>query len=263
MVKTHFLFCFLILALVLSSCSIEVDQPSAATPPPAFESVPTVSPSTESVPQTNVVAKTQIPVTWGELNLTGSLVYINGISVDNVFELQIQVLDLVTGELTTIFDAPKYSWIYYISVSPDHTQLVMSYNPPPGDNPVDQDIYIMPLDGSRAPQRLFTPPTRRMTTSKWNGRQTASTFMLPRHYCIPPAEGDLSLCSLPQNFQMAGGDDRGKAITRVSPTISSAYVSVDLFSRGNKYRGGCRWKQCKGSRDPSHASRISRTPVHC
>ena len=131
MVKTHFMVWFILLALVLSSCSIEVDQPGVATPAPTFETAPTLSRSTEGPPHTNTVTKTQIPVTWGDLNLTGRLVYINGISVDNVFQLQIQVLDLITGEISTIFDAPKYSWIYYISVSPDHKQLLMSYNPPP------------------------------------------------------------------------------------------------------------------------------------
>ncbi|HEY9526491.1 MAG TPA: hypothetical protein VIR02_05375, partial [Anaerolineales bacterium] len=133
MVKPHFMFWFLILTLVLSSCSIEVEQPGATTPAPTFKLAPTLSPPTKSASQTNVVTTTQVPVTWADLDLKGRLVYINGISVDNVFQLQIQVLDLVTGEITTIFDAPKYSWIYYISVSPDHTQLLMSYNPPPGD----------------------------------------------------------------------------------------------------------------------------------
>ena len=240
MLKTHFLFWFLIFALILSSCSIEVDQPAATTPAPTFELAPTLSPPTESASQTNVVTTTQVPVSWADLDLTGRLVYINGISVDNVFQLQIQVLDLVTGEVTTIFDAPKYSWIYYISVSPDHTQLLMSYNPPPGDNPVDQDIYIMPLDGSQAPQRFFTPPTAEddYIEVEWapDGRYVYFTQV---NYHIPPAEGQIY--PLYTIYRKALPDGKMEKIAekaywpRVSPDSTRiAYVSVDLFSRSNK-----------------------------
>jgi len=240
MLKTHSLLWFLILALVLSSCSIEVDQPGVATAAPTLELAPTLSPPSESASQTNVLTTTQIPVTWAELNLTGRLVYINGISVDNVFQLQVQVLNLVTGEVTTIFDAPKYSWIYYISVSPDYTQLLMSYNPPPDDNQVDQDIYIMPLDGSQAPQRLFTPPTLEddYIEVEWSpdGKYVYFTQV---NYHIPPAEGQIyPLYSI---YRMALPDGEMEMITekaywpRVSPDAAHiAYVSVDLFARGNR-----------------------------
>ena len=238
--KKHFVFYFLVLALVLSSCSIELDQPSVATPAPTFESAPPLSPSPESPSGTNVVTTTQIPVTWADLNLTGKLVYINGISVDNVFQLQVQVLDLVTGEVTTIFDAPKYSWIYYISVSPDHTQLLMSYNPPPGDNPVDQDIYVMPLDGSQAPQQLFIPPTLEddYIEVEW-APDSKHIYVTHVNYHIPPAEGQIYPLYTIYRKAMPDGELEKVAEKaywpRVSPDSSRiVYVSVDLFSRGNK-----------------------------
>jgi hypothetical protein len=83
--------------LLLSSCSM---------PAPTFESVASLAPSTDGSLQTNVVTTTQIPVIWADLGLSGRLVYINGLSVDNVFQLQVQVLDLISGEVTTIYDAP-------------------------------------------------------------------------------------------------------------------------------------------------------------
>ena len=65
--------------------------------------------------------------------------------------MEIEVLDLVTGDLVTIFKAPANSYIYYVTVSPDNKQLVMSYSPPPADNPnIYQALYILPLDGSAA-----------------------------------------------------------------------------------------------------------------
>ncbi len=85
------------MALALSSCSIEVGQRGLSAPTPTFESALVLTPSTASVPH------------WADLHLPGRLVYINGIAVNNTFQLQVQILDLVTGEVTTIFDVPKYS----------------------------------------------------------------------------------------------------------------------------------------------------------
>ena len=240
MSKKYSMIWFLICAIILSSCAIEVEQPSVATPVPTFESVPATAPSAEGAPEENIVTTTQIPVTWGDLNLTGKLVYINGLSVDNIFRLQVQILDLVTGEIATIFDAPKYSWIYYLSVSPDHTQLLMSYNPPPGEGTVDQDIYIMPLDGSQAPQRLFTPPTAEddYIEVEWSP-DSKYIYVTQVNYHIPPAEGQIY--PLFTIYRKAMPDGELEKIVekaywpRISPDSSQlAYVSVDLFSRGNK-----------------------------
>src|SRR5215210_2842962 len=99
MVKTHFLLWLLGFPLVISGYSSEVDQPTVATPVAPLESVSTLAPPTHSNPQTNIVTTTQVPVTWADLDLKGRLVYINGIVVENVFKLQIQILDLVTGEI--------------------------------------------------------------------------------------------------------------------------------------------------------------------
>lgn len=234
------MFWFLIFSLILSSCAIEVDQPSVATPAPTFVSVPTSVPATESAPQTNQVTTTQIPVTWGDLNLTGRLVYINGLVVDNVFSLQIQILNLETGEITTVFDAPKYSWIYYVTVSPDNQQIVFSYSPPPGDNPVDQDIYTMPLDGSEPPELFFKPPTKEddyiEVEFSPDGKYVYVTHV---NYHIPPAEGQIY--PLFTIFRRALPDGKFEMVAekaywpRVSPDSSRiTYVTVDLFTRGNK-----------------------------
>ena len=238
--KTHLGFWLLILAIALSSCSIEIDQPTIASPTAASQPIPTLAPATEGTPQANNVTSTRIPVTWGDLNLTGKLVYINAISVDNVFKLQVQVLDLVTGEVTTIFDAPNYSWIYYVSVSPDHTQLLMSYNPPPGDNLVDQDIYIMPLDGSRPPQRLFTPPAPEddYMEVEWSP-DSKYIYVTHVNYQIPPADGQIYPLYTIYRKAMPDGELQkvieGAYWPRVSPDSSRiAYVTVDLFESSNK-----------------------------
>jgi len=238
--KIHFPGWFLILALVLSSCSIQVEQPAVITPASTLESIPPTLASEESSPQTNIVTTTQIPVTWGDLNLTGRLVYINGTVVDNVFSLQIQVLNLVTGEITTIFDAPKYSWIYYVTVSPDNTQVLMSYSPPPGDNPVDQDLYIMPLDGSQAPKLLFTPPAKEDDYVEVEfSPDSKYVYFTHVNYQIPPEPNQIY--PLYEIYRMAFPEGQPELVAAKAywPRLSSdsshiAYISVDLFSRENK-----------------------------
>ena len=240
MVKTHFLLWLLGFALVLSGCSIEVDQPIAATPAPTSESVSTLAPPAHSNPQTNIVTTTQVPVTWADLDLKGRLVYINGIVVENVFKLQIQILDLVTGEITTVFDAPKYSWIYYLAVSPNNTQLIMSYSPPPGNNPVDQDIYVMPLDGSQPPQLMFTPPTSEddYIEVEWSP-DSKYIYITHVNYHIPPEPEQIY--PFYTIFRKALPDGQLEQVAekaywpRLSPDSSQiVYVTVDLFARGNK-----------------------------
>ena len=77
---------------------------------------------------------------------------------NNNYVIRVQILDLVTGEVSIVYTVPINGWIYYVSVSPDSKQLIMSYSPPPGENPaIVQALYIMPFDGSRPPELLFMP----------------------------------------------------------------------------------------------------------
>ena len=238
--KTHFLVLSLVFALILSSCSIQVEQPTVATAASTSESIPPTPSSDENGQQTNKVTTTQVPVTWGDLHLTGRLVYINGTIVDTVFSLQIQVLNLVTGEVKTIFDAPKYSWIYYVTVSPDHTQILMSYSPPPGDNPVDQDLYIMPLDGSQAPKLLFTPPTKEddYVEVDWSPDGKYIYFTHVNFQLTPQPD---QIYPLYEIYRMSFPDGKPEKVAEKAfwPRLSSdgsqiAYISVDLFLRENK-----------------------------
>jgi Tol biopolymer transport system component len=238
--KIHFLVWSLVFTLILSSCSIQVEQPAVVTPASTPESIPPTLSSGENSQQTNIVTTTQVPVTWSDLNLSGRLVYINGTVVDNVFSLQIQVLNLVTGELKTIFDAPKYSWIYYITVSPDNTQVLMSYSPPPGDNPVDQDLYIMPLDGSQAPKLLFTPPTKEddYVEVEWSPDGKYIYFTHVNFQITPQPD---QIYPLYEIYRMKFPDGKPEKVAEKAfwPRLSSdaaqiAYISVDLFLRENK-----------------------------
>ena len=238
--EIHFASWFLVFALALSSCSIQVEQPSVVTPASTPESSsPTLS--GEGSSQTNIVTTSQVPVTWGDLNLKGKLVYINGSVTNDVFSLQIQVLNLVTGEVRTIFDAPKYSWIYYVTVSPDNTQVLMTYSPPPADNePPDQNIYIMPLDGSQPPKLLFTPPAKEddYVEVEWSPDGKYIYFTHVNFQITPQPD---QIYPLYEIYRMTFPDGKPERVAEKAfwPRVSSdsshiAYISVDLFLRENK-----------------------------
>ena len=230
MIKTHFLRWALIFALAISSCSIEMAQPSLGTP--------------TSQPDA-LLSTTQIPVTWANLNLTGKLVYsIGSVDKDNNYRIEIHILDLVTGEDTIVYTTPINAWIYYFSVSPDGTQLIMSFSLPPGENPaIVQALYSMPLDGSRPPELLFMPRTRedQYIQVEWSpdGKYIYYTYV---NYQFP--DDPNRIYPLFKIFRMAypvreGGAEEhiaeGAYWPRLSPDSSRlVYISVDPLSIKNK-----------------------------
>jgi Tol biopolymer transport system component len=151
---------YLVLSLIFSSCSIDVDQPASVTPQieVASPSIPLQGSAGTTPP---AVTTTTIPVTWSGLNLTGSLVYISPPAPGDVsYFLSIRKLNLGTGEITPVFTTTGEDWIFYISVSPDARQLLMSYTPPPQDNTVpSRAVYRIPLDDTATAQAMVSPPT--------------------------------------------------------------------------------------------------------
>jgi len=227
MIKTHFLRWSLIFALAISSCSIEVAQPAVETPTsqPGYP-LPT----------------TQMPVTWANLNLTGKLVYsIGSVDKDNNYRIEIRVLDLVTGEDTIVYTTPINAWIYYFSVSPDGTQLIMSFSLPPGEDPaIVQALYNMPLDGSKPPELLFMPRTRedQYLQAEWSpdGKHIYYTHV---NYQFP--DDPNRIYPLYKIFRMAypGGQEEQIAEGAYWPRLSRdssrlVYISVDPLSIKNK-----------------------------
>jgi Tol biopolymer transport system component len=80
------------------------------------------------------------------------LIYIQGTR-------QLISLDLVSGQQTTLFDAPDNAWVSAASISKDGEQIVLAYALPPKDPSQQQfgytDLYTLPADGSSAPQILL------------------------------------------------------------------------------------------------------------
>jgi Tol biopolymer transport system component len=130
----------LVFTFAISSCSIDIGQSQ-----PNIDLTPAPSGMNTSVP-------------WVNLKLTGRLIYNAGIVRSQGIYSAIQSLDLVTGEIITIFQDLNGGWINDLTISPDAAALVMSYTPPTGTGK-QEALYAMPLDGSQAPQLFFTPPS--------------------------------------------------------------------------------------------------------
>jgi Tol biopolymer transport system component len=158
-------FCVTTISLMLSACSVSLSEAPQATPISAEPSMMPFVQSTQAPEQSKMgnplLPTTTIPVTWSNLNLTGKLVFVSAHQgSDGNPVLGIQALDLLTGVITTIFQGPEISWIYYVTVSPDEKQLIMAYAAPPeNQNQSNELLYSLPLDGSTSPQLFVLPPT--------------------------------------------------------------------------------------------------------
>jgi Tol biopolymer transport system component len=151
--------------LMSCACSINISEAPPSSPISTAASATPLSLTTDA-PQQNRIGNpllptTTIPVTWAGLNLSGKLIYISSYrgNDDNPI-LSIQALDLLTGVITTIFQGPEISWIYYVTVSPDEKQFIMAYSTPPqNQNSSNPLVYVMPLDRPSQLQFLVLPPS--------------------------------------------------------------------------------------------------------
>jgi Periplasmic component of the Tol biopolymer transport system len=151
--KNQFAYWYIFFILIVCGCSIEINQPTESAPPSAVETAPATSP-------VSIIPVTHVPITWVDLTLSGKLIYLTSSMENNASITSIQLLDLVTGDISIIFSAPPGAWIYYATISPDAKQMIMSYQPAPGANSAsNRTLYSMPLDVPAPPQPFLTPPT--------------------------------------------------------------------------------------------------------
>lgn len=89
-----------------------------------------------------------------EETLSGSLVFLQ---LDPGRQ-NLMRFDLVTGEATTLFAVPANGWLSQMDVSPDGSQIVMAYAPPPADDETQfgySTLYVMLADGETEPRPLI------------------------------------------------------------------------------------------------------------
>jgi hypothetical protein len=149
-----------LMVTVLAACSSEVpDQPpaqitetSTERPAGAADS-PTVLPATHTPASPLAISDQETPTADPELS--GFFYYI-GVDVG---ELKVISMDLATGLETAILTPPEDAWLSELALSPDGSQLLLAYSPPPEDGLVQYgytDLYLMPADGSVGPELLLS-----------------------------------------------------------------------------------------------------------
>jgi Tol biopolymer transport system component len=224
-----------LLVLSLFGCSIDVAQPTLSTP---VEVLPPTSPVTGNT--TSSVSSTTVPVTWVGLKLTGSLIYASA-SLTDVTPISIQELDLITGEIKTVFTTTGDAWVFYMTVSPDGKQLVMSYAPASSGTEIpSRALYTIPVDGSAPPQLLFQPPTPddHYTQVEWS---PDGTYIYYVHYNNKERSQQGDLYPAYELFRMTYPDGQPEKIAdkafwpRISADSSKlVYVSLDPASGTNE-----------------------------
>jgi len=233
MKRAAFFALHFLVILGLSGCSINVSQP--AMPSPTLS--PTTKPDNITTPS---LQTTKVPITWTSLNLTGRLIYISTDTLDNNASPGIQILDLGTGEVSVIFRSPESAWVFYVTVSPDAKQLVMSYIPPSqGGTSSNRALYSMPLDGTAPPRLLFPPPAPedQYVHAEWS---PDGTYIYYAHYnSNDPFDAQLNPAY--DIFRMRYPDGQPEKIADQAfwPRISSdstrlVYVSIEPLSGRNE-----------------------------
>jgi Tol biopolymer transport system component len=172
--------------MLFSACSINVAEPveEGANLGPDVEESTTTPASTQ--PASEVDEQSVDSETSGNLNLEGLLYYIGFIEQQQ----NLLRLDLSTGEQSIVFDPPENAWLNDASVSPDGSQIVLSYAPPPEEGQVQfgfTDLYVMPADGSSEP----TPLLERTEASEtfFNVTWPMNNFIYYAHFA--PSTDDL------------------------------------------------------------------------
>jgi Tol biopolymer transport system component len=238
MMKRNFVLSLSFLATFgLFSCTMDVRQPSSATPLPEVLSPTSPTPNANNTPHPS---RPTIPITWADLNLTGKLVYSTVTSDGGNVPPKIQMLDLVTGEITTIFAATDNAWIYYVAVSPDATKLVISYAPPStSGSDTSTSLFSLPLEEGATPEILFAPPTPadRYIQVEW-AEHGSYLYFVQYNHADQPAD------QLYPDYQISrmaypGGQPEKILEQAFWPRLSTdssklVYITLDLTSGFNK-----------------------------
>jgi len=108
---------------------------------------------TPAIPQVVFDTPTPLSINWAGLGLNGKLIFIRYQQSGN----ELVRMDLETGQVSVIFQAPKRAILSGAAVSPDQTRIALAYSPPPPQDEsfVFPSIYLIPADGSAKPAQLI------------------------------------------------------------------------------------------------------------
>ena len=148
----RFIPLFFIVALLAACSSADGQQTGTDTPLATTQPVP-ASP-TPRMSATEAASTSPAVPPPGNENVSNGQLYFVGF-VDQ--RPKIIRLDLQSGDETILFDPPESAWLSEVAVSPDGSQLLLAYSPPPEGSQIQYGftgLYTMPADGSAEPQSL-------------------------------------------------------------------------------------------------------------
>ncbi len=104
----------------------------------------------------------------------------------------VSTVDLATGEVRNLYRPPdpSTSWVNAASASPDGSQILIAYAPPPAGDQVQYGytrLYLIPADGSGAPQPYLVPEGDQefYFDPNWSPLGDSLTYAHLVHFSIP------------------------------------------------------------------------------
>lgn len=168
-----------------------------------------------------------------DLELSGQLYYVNLAGQ----RPQLVRLDLASDQETVIFEPPENAWLNEIAVSPDGSQIAMTYAPPPEEGQIQfgfTDIYLMPAGVSQEPSPLL----QRVEDSEtfFNLSWPAEGWLYYAHFI--PSEEDVGagvLGSQIKRLPYPGGEPELLAEESAWPRVSADGARMAYVTERNEF----------------------------
>lgn len=161
-------------ALGLAAC-VNRPAPGGSAPP----GQPTTTP-----PPTATVPGDAGPA-WSSLGAQGRLLITQ-------LAQGVSMVDLGSGGVSSLYapDDPSVAWVSAASASPDGSQILIAYAPPPEGDQIQYGytrLYLLPADGSGAPQPFLVPGADQESyfDPSWSPLGDSLTYAHLVHFSIP------------------------------------------------------------------------------
>jgi len=225
----------LFIVCLTSACSTDGRESTATSAPLATEAPADAlsepdSPTSSAPPTVDSSGETSPEPVGGEESFQGQLFFVG--LVDQ--RQKVIRLDLESNEETILFDPPESAWLSEVAVSPDGSQLLLAYSPPPEGGQIQYGftgLYTMPADGSAEPQSLIerADPSESYFNISW----PMDEYLYYAHFApTVDDEGYIFYGSQVERLHLPGGEVELLADDAAWPRLSRdgdhlAYVTED------------------------------------
>jgi Tol biopolymer transport system component len=217
----------------LAACS------STTVQPPAPSQTVLAPPAVTTIPQATALPTAPVPEiipSISQYGLAGRLVLIQYHPDGN----RLIELDLSSGEIKTLFQAPGNSWLAEAAVSPDGGQILLTYAPPPpGGKPQFgySDLYLLPYSSPSqlTPFLTRSDPQESYFFPAWapDGQSVYFThlYRIDPNSQVPAYQNNIEMVSL-------SGEQKTVVEHALWPAISPdgaklSYLTADPVTLGN------------------------------